>query len=181
MRRRRVCFAQDPSVPARASSWPSGITTTHVTKRAPANQGPQPTRYANVDLDVYAEVPLDGFVQALGDLVVVLYVGGRRRKYEAHIELASSHSAMSADDTIVGLIRLIRALPRVHRQIWDSARRREFNIGIEAGLDPHAYELPLQARTLKAIAGVQGTLVITVYAPDLREVRRSVTRRRRKR
>ena len=140
-----------------------------------------PTRYANVDLDVYAEVPLDGFVQALGDQAFVLYVGGGRRKYEAHVELASSSRAMSADDTIVGLIRLIRGLPRVHRKIWDSARRREFNIGIEAGLEPHGFELRLKERTLKAITDVRGVLVITVYAPDLGAARLAVTRRRKKR
>jgi hypothetical protein len=152
-----------------------------VTKRALADRGPEPTHYANVDLDVYAGVPLDGFVQALGDQAFVLYVGGGRRKYEAHVELASSHRAMSADDTIVGLIRLIRGLSRVHRKIWDSAQRREFNIGIEAGLEPHGFELRLQERTLKAIANVRGVLVITVYAPDLREATLPVTRRRKKR
>jgi hypothetical protein len=148
-----------------------------VRTRAPVDPG-APTHYANVDLDVYAAVPLDGVVQALGNQVFVLYVGGARRKYEAHIELASSHTAMSADDTIVGLIRLIRALPRVHRKIRDSAQRREFNIGIEAGLEPHGFELHLQERTLKAMTDARGTVVITVYVPDLRDARLPVTRRR---
>jgi hypothetical protein len=152
-----------------------------VTKRVPTDRRPEPTHYANVDLDVYAGVPLDGFVQALGNEAFGLYVGGGRRKYEAHVELASSDVAMSADDAIVGLIRLIRALPRVHRKIWDSAKRREFNIGIYAGLEPHGFELRLQQRTLKAIADVGGVLVITVYAPDLRETSLSMTRRRKKR
>ena len=152
-----------------------------MTKRAPADSEPEPTHYANVDLDVYANVPLDGFVQALGAEALVLYVGGERRKYEAHVELASSHMTMSADDTIVGLIRLVRGLPRVHRKIWDSAQRREFNIGIEAGFEPHGFELRLQQPTLKAVADVRGVLVITVYAPDLQEARLTVTRRQTKR
>jgi len=144
---------------------------------------PPPTHYANVDLDVYARVPLDAFVQALGDEAFVLYVGGGRRKYEAHLELASSHMAMSPDDTILGLVRLIRLLPRVHRTIWSSAQRREFNIGIEAGLEPHGSEFRLHERTLKAIAAVRGDLVITVYAPDLSgadlQLRATLTRKRR--
>jgi hypothetical protein len=152
-----------------------------VTKRAPTDLGPEATHYANVDLDVYAGVPLDNFVQALGDEAFVLYVGGGRRKYEAHVELASSHMAMSADDTIVGLVRLVRGLPRVQRKIWDSAKRREFNIGIEAGLEPHGFELRLQQRTLQAMTDVRAVLVITVYAPDLSEARLPVTRRRKKR
>jgi hypothetical protein len=53
-----------------------------VTKRALTDLGPEPTQYANVDLDVYAGVPLDGFVQALGDEAFVLYVGGGRGRCE---------------------------------------------------------------------------------------------------
>ena len=150
-------------------------------KKTPTDPQPERTRYANVDLDIYAGVPLDGFVQGLGDEAVVLFVGGARRKYEAHVELASSHMAMSADDAIVGLSRLIRRLPRVHRRVWDSAQRREFNIGIEAGLEPHGFELRLQQQTLQAITNVRGVLVITVYAPDPGEARLPVTRRRKKR
>jgi hypothetical protein len=141
---------------------------------------PEPTHYVNVDLDVYATVPLDGFVQALGDEALVLYVGGKRRKYEAHVELASSRMAMSADDTIIGLIRLIRRLPGVHRKIWNSAQRRQFNIGIDAGLEPHGFELRLQHGTLKAITDVRGVVAITVYAPDLSQARLPVARGRKK-
>ena len=117
-------------------------------------------------------------MQALGDEAFVLFVGGGRRKFEAHLELASSHMAMSADDTIVGLTRLIQSLPRVQRKVWDSAQRREFNIGIEAGLEPHGFELRLEQRTLKAVTDVDGVLVITVYAPDLTEARHPVRRRK---
>jgi hypothetical protein len=140
-----------------------------VTKNPPAALEPEPTHYRNVDLDVHASTPLEGLVHALGDKVFVLYVGGRRRKYEAHVELASSHMDLSADDTILGLIDLIRGLPRVHRKTWDLARRREFNVGIEAGLEPHGFELRLQQRTLRAISDVGGVVVITVYAPDLQD------------
>jgi hypothetical protein len=93
-----------------------------VTKKTPAKLKPEPTHYVNVDVDVYSRVPLDGFVQALGDEAFILFVGGGRRKFEAPVELASSHMAMSADDTIVGLTRLISGLPRVQRKVWDSAQ-----------------------------------------------------------
>jgi hypothetical protein len=151
-----------------------------VPKKTAIKLEPEPTHYANVDLDVYARVPLDGFVQALGDEAFVLFVGGGRRKFEAHVELASSHMAMSADDTIVGLTRLIRNLPRVQRKVWNSAQRREFNIGIEAGLEPHGFELRLKQRALKAITDVGGVLVITVYAPDLPEARHPASRRKKR-
>ena len=151
-----------------------------MTKRASTARESPLTHYRNVDLDVYAAVPLDGLVRALGDGASVLYVSGGRRRHEAHLELASSHMDMSADDTILGLIQLLRRLPRIHRQTWNSAKRREFNVGIEAGLEPHGFELRLQHKTVKAIADVGGILAITVYAPD-RGGRRSVQPRRERR
>ena len=145
----------------------------------PGGLPPEPTHYLNVDLDVYARTSLDGLVQALGEAVVVLYVGGGRRKHEAHVELASSHLGMSADETILGLIDVVRKLPRTHRKTWNSANRREFNIGIEAGFEPHGFELRLQDRTLRAIGDVGGSVVVTVYAPPLQEAK--TARRRAKR
>jgi hypothetical protein len=147
------------------------MSRTHVKKIPSAALKPEPTHYRNVDLDVYGGTPLDELVQALGDAVFVLYVGGGRRKYEAHVELASSHMDMSADDTILGLIGLIRGLPRLHRRTWNSAKRREFNIGIEAGLEPHGFELRLKHRTLQAVSAVRGAVVVTVYAPGLPQVK----------
>lgn len=135
------------------------------TRRVKARVAVEPTHYINVDLDLVSSASLDALVQAMGEDVFVLHVGGKRRKFEAHLELASSHIGMSVDDTILGLTRIVQRLPRSFRKVWDTARSREFNIGIEAGLEPHAYELRLQRRTLDAIAGVRGTIVVTVYAP----------------
>jgi hypothetical protein len=131
----------------------------------------EPTHYINVDLDIVSSVPLDDLVRAMGEDAFVLYVGRARRKYEAHLELASSHRGMSADETIAGLTRLIQVLPPSQRKVWDSAKVREFNIGIEAGLAPHGFELRLDRRTLDAVSDVRATLVVTVYALDLQEAK----------
>ena len=127
----------------------------------------------NVDLDIVSRVPLQDLVDAMGPEAFVLYVGGKRQGYEAHLELASSHMGMTPDRTIVGLTRLVKRLPQRYRKIWDSARSREFNVGIEAGLEPHSYELRLHRRTLNAVAEVGGALVVTVYAPVVNNRRAS--------
>jgi hypothetical protein len=129
----------------------------------------------NVDLDIVALAPLDGLVEAMGERVFVLHIGKRGRKYEAHVELASSHMGMPAHRTIMGLVSIVKKLPRRYRRIWDSAKSRDFNVGIEAGLEPHSYELRLDQRTIDAVAEVRGDLVVTVYAPDVN--RPSVTLR----
>jgi hypothetical protein len=119
-----------------------------------------------LDLDIFSRVSLKGLVDAMGEEALVLYVGGAGRKYEAHVELASSgHLGMTADRTIRGLARLVKCLPPSYRKIWDLAKSREFNVGIEAGLEPHSFELRLDRRTVDAVRDVGGTLVVTVYAP----------------
>lgn len=132
----------------------------------------EPTHYLNVDLDIHSRVSLKGLVDAMGDDAFVLYAGGKGRNHRAHVELASSHMGMSADRTILGLVKLIDRLPVRYRRIWDAAKSREFNIGIEGGLNPHSFELRLRRRTLEAITSVGGALVVTVYAPTLEVVSR---------
>ena len=131
-----------------------------------------PTQFLNVDLDIFSRVPLDGLVHAMSDKVFALYVGGKGRNYEAHVELASSPTGITADRTIVAFTRLIKQLPPRHRRVWDQAQAREFNVGIEAGFKPpHAFEVRLKRRTIEAIAEVQATLVVTIYAADLEVTR----------
>ncbi|HWL65885.1 MAG TPA: hypothetical protein VNP73_07915 [Actinomycetota bacterium] len=131
------------------------------------------TRFVNVDLDIFSRVSLTGLVDAMGEAALVLYVGGTGRKYEAHVELASSgHVGMTADRTIIGLTRLVKRLPPRYRKVWDSAKSREFNVGIEAGLEPHSFEVRLDRRTVDAVREVGGALVVTVYAPDIAALRR---------
>jgi len=136
------------------------------------------TEYLNVDLDIYSRVSLKGLVDAMGEEAIVLYVGGERQKYEAHVELVGSHTDMSAERTIIGLTRLVKGLPPHYRKVWDSAKSREFNVGIQSGLEPHGFRLSLDRRTVEALREVRGALVFTVYAPALATTERSPSRKR---
>ena len=122
------------------------------------------TRYLNVDLDVASSVPLEGLVAAMGPRVLVLHVGRHGTSCEAHVELGTSHTDVSPDKAIRGLVRIVERLPVRERRVWDSALSREFNIGIEAGLRPHAFEVRLEPSTVQALVGVGATVVVTVYA-----------------
>ena len=137
----------------------------------------EPTRYLNVDLDIYSRVSLKGLVDAMGDQAFVLFVGGERQKYEAHLEVTSSH-IMTPDRAIIGLTQLVKRLPPRYRKLWDSARSREFNVGVQSGLEPYSFELRLDRRTVDAVRNVGGALVVTVYAPALEEAKASLSRNR---
>ena len=120
--------------------------------------------FMNVDLDVLSRAPLDPLAKAFGSAVSVLYIGGEKRFFEAHFELADWHDK-DADALIQGFVDLVRRLPPSVRTLWNGAKSREFNLGIQSALKPHCHELRLATRTLEAVARVRGAVVITTYAP----------------
>lgn len=67
----------------------------------------------------------------------------------------------------MGLVRLVKRLPRAARVAWNHAYRRDFNVGIQGGLKPHSYELPLKPEPLKLVSSVNARVVVTSYAADV--------------
>ena len=122
------------------------------------------THFLNVDLDVYSRSNLEPLVAAFGKRVVVLHVGRRRQGYEAHLEIAGN--ARTADAVIRKFASLIHSLPGPARKLWDTAKRRDFNVGLQAGMQPFALEFSLEPETVQAAASLNARIVITVYAPE---------------
>lgn len=121
------------------------------------------TCFLNVDLDVFARSRLEPLADAFGARVLPLYVGAHGNRFRAHFELDASPRA-GADRLIVGLVRLVRTLPPSARAIWNRAYRRDFNIGIQAGITPDSYELSLKPETLRLASSVNARIVVTIYA-----------------
>ncbi len=124
------------------------------------------TQFLNVDLDVYSTRPLEPLVAALGKRVLVHYVGREGRRYSAHLCLAGDSE--NPDTTARALAKLVEKLPKHARRLWDTASAREFNVGIQAGLTPHAHELRISPATLEIIARLTGRIVVTTYSPEQR-------------
>jgi hypothetical protein len=122
------------------------------------------TAFLNVDLDILSAAPLEPLVSAFGKRVVILYVGGERRRYEAHLELTSV--SRTADVAIRRLVKLVEGLPQPARRAWNGARSRVFNIGIQAGHEPFSREWLVSEATVGAVAGVRGSIIVTVYAAE---------------
>src|SRR5829696_8586239 len=123
------------------------------------------TTFLNVDLDIYSKFDLQPLVTALGQKVIVMYVGREGRFYSAHLELA--RRPKTADAIIRGFVTLIRALPRAERKLWNTAARRDFNVGIQAASQPRSYELPLATQTIESISNLKARIVVTVYAAEV--------------
>ena len=100
----------------------------------------------------------------MGKRVSILHAQRDGRTYCAHLELA--RQTKSADSTIRGLCALVRALPRAEGELWNAAKVRDFNIGVQAEMQPFSYELAIAAETVKAVSDVNARIVLTVYAPQ---------------
>ncbi len=123
------------------------------------------THFLNVDLDIYSTSNLEPLVAALGEQVYVLYSGRQRRTYEAHLELAGWPK--SADAAIHRFSALIDKLPKGPRKLWDTARTRDFSIGVQAAMQPSSYDMPLARETVEAASELKARIVLTVYAPEV--------------
>jgi glycosyltransferase involved in cell wall biosynthesis len=125
------------------------------------------THFINVDLDIYSKSDLEPLVAALGERVYVLYVGRLRRTYEAHLELAfSAARSHNADAYIRRFATLIAALPKAQRELWDTAKSREFSIAVHAQMQPFSWETVLSAETVAAAARLKARIGFTVYVPE---------------
>jgi hypothetical protein len=119
------------------------------------------THFLNVDLDIHSTSDLQPLVSALGKKVHVLWVGRLKRTYYAHLEVMKI--TKDADQTIRVFCALVKELPRAERKLWNQARIREFNIGVQGAARPTSYEITLQEETVRAAAELGARIGLTIY------------------
>ena len=128
---------------------------------ASKKKAPETTHFLNVDLDIRSNSNLEPLVAALGKRVINLATYRSKRTYYAYLELSSE--VKSADAAIRAFCRLIESLPDVERNLWNSAKIREFNIGVQSGDEPHSFGIALEERTVKSAAEVGARIALTLY------------------
>jgi hypothetical protein len=116
------------------------------------------TEFLNVDLDLRGIPRIEEVLDAWGDDVVVLSRGADT----VSVELAEQ--PRSAEEAIMELISLIERLPSALREAWHSGEARVFNIGIQAGREPHAFHCGLSREVIRRLAAIGGDIAVTVYA-----------------
>jgi hypothetical protein len=140
-------------------------------------QADNETHFLNVDVDVWAKWDLQPLVAALGDKVFVHYVGSEGGEHSAHFSLASAYGK-DANTIMRLLVGLIENLPSRAWQLWNRARARDFNIGIQGGIKPFSHEIAFEESTLRLVGSVRGRIVITTYAVPVEGGRRRPAKRR---
>jgi len=121
------------------------------------------TTFLNVDLRIYSKSDLQPLVDAMGDKIKRLYVGRERRMFKAQLELAAQPK--SPESAIRGYCKLIQELPKVARELWDAARTREFDIGVEAPVATKFYWFSIAPTVIKASSEINAFIVVTIYGP----------------
>lgn len=127
-------------------------------------QGDEETQFINVDFDIRSKSDLGPLLAALGEQVCASCNKLGPRTYWVHGDLSSAPE--SADAAIRSLSSLINELPPTPRKLWDKATTREFDIGVEAAMQPFCYEMVLSAEAVDAAAKLNARIRFTVYAPQ---------------
>ena len=122
------------------------------------------TKFLNVDLRIYSKFDLQPLVSAMGENIVVLYVGRERRMFKAQLELAIGHPK-SPESAIRRYCELIRELPAEARELWDAAKSREFDVGIEAPGPMQYYWFSVAPTVIKAASEINAFITVTIYGP----------------
>ena len=129
-----------------------------------ANPAAEPAGFLNIDLDVRSRRPIAG--------LLVAWPGADRprrsdgRFHRGWLIIRAPGSVRTAEAAARFLLSEVERLPPVARRCWNHASRRTFDIGIQAGPQPPAFEaVQLEPSTLERIAAVGGRIQITVYAP----------------
>ena len=130
----------------------------------PSESGLTPTtEFLNVDLDIRSRRSVAPLLKVWPSAQTPDRKPGHAPRW---VHISGLSYKKSADRLVRELIALVDLLPPKARRCWTAASSRVFDIGIQAGLAPRNFEdVRLSPETVRAIARVQGTVVVTVYAP----------------
>jgi hypothetical protein len=117
-------------------------------------------RFLNVDLIIRSKTDLEPLVAAMGNRVLVLYLGREHRAYKACLEV--SGMSKTPESTIRAFCRLIQGLPPSARRLWSGAKLRMFNIGIESPLKGSEW-FEISEETVADAAKLKVRIAVTVY------------------
>ncbi len=119
------------------------------------------TEFLNVDLELASRGKLDTLID---ELAAVLFVQHREDRPRDHqVSLQATVMTMTADATVRALVAAVKRLSPAGTRQWRAALRRDFNLGVQAGLGPSSVEYAFEPRTVRAVADLGARIVVTVY------------------
>jgi len=123
------------------------------------------TRYLNTDLDLEAADDLSPLSEELARRRWVILHSGQHDDgiWRASFEHLWNSEA-GPEEAIAAMGDVLEHLPDHLKSVWTMCQKRDFNIGIQAEREPHAYAQMMSNELLVRIASVGASISITVYA-----------------
>ncbi len=121
--------------------------------------------FLNVDLEIESNARLNVLVTYLQKKKLFLLHHGAVAKHGrgdfAAFELSSQ--AEGPEAAIQGFFKVLMKLPPKVQKLWRGARRRTFNVGIQAGAFPDNYENSISPKSLAGAAALGAAIGFTIY------------------
>ncbi len=118
------------------------------------------SRFLSVAFLVFSKSDLQPLVTSLVKSVNVLYVGRERRSYKVCLQVPGMPK--SPESAIRRFCMLIQKLPRPARKLWDGAKMRMLDIGIDSTPEG-TYWFEISAETVAEVAKLNAIIAVTAY------------------
>lgn len=118
--------------------------------------------YLNVDLEIETRGKVDALVAELGPQFLELWNSRHRGVHHLHYNAGITKTPAK---NMAELLRAIAKLGPAAKKELAAARRKELNVGVQAGDDPSMYAIePIDPKTLAACVKHGLSVGFTVYA-----------------
>ena len=119
--------------------------------------------FLNVDLDIESKSDLTVLKDELGQNVVDLGRGPVKRGcFLLRLETVPEYE--TPDDTICAFCALLERLSPKAKRAWQSAHKKEFDVGHDVVQGQLASQFSLRTETLKRLSALGATLGVTFYS-----------------
>src|SRR5262249_10496915 len=119
--------------------------------------------FLNVDLDLAGPSELNELVRALPPSLIVVHEENGR----VSLELAGQPT--DADRAIIDIAKVVMSLRPAAQAAWRKCHSIKFNVGIQAGKEPHETRFPISQDAVSLVHELRAGLVVTVYAAEERK------------
>src|SRR6266850_1581425 len=119
-------------------------------------------QFLNIDLLLVGRFDREPLLAAVGDGLFVLHEHALFHRDKC-LALEVAAPGLDLSRTLARLLKWVDALPPSARRSWRAASRRVFDIGIQAGLNPHDSQWTIGRDQVAALAKVRGEVVLTIY------------------
>jgi len=117
--------------------------------------------YLNTDFEIESKEDVTRIAEEFGEDVFVLFQEKMRGLYCARFEVAPVF--LGADEAISCFCSLVEQLPEDLRKILDECVSRTVDMGFESGNVPPSFRVELRASTVRRIADIGCSIIVTIY------------------